>query len=189
MPDPRDNQPLGQSIGEIVDRTTALIHDEIELARAEITIALKNLLRGSVATILGGIFAFFGLIILLMGISLFLTDLIADQYPWIGFFIVALFLFLIGAIAAVFALRKIQRGAKLVPQMAIDEARKTQEALRSEDEAPAVQQFEGVVVEEAPVEASAVEEAAPADGRDREAPGPSSAPEADGADVDEREVR
>lgn len=148
MPEPRDKQPLGKSVGEIIDLATVLVHDEIELARTEITIALKNLLRGSVASILGGVFAFFGLIILLMGLSLFLTDLIADQYPWIGFFVVALFLFVIGAIAALFALKKIQKGAKLVPETAIDEARKTREALKPEDEAPRIQQFDAVAVEE-----------------------------------------
>lgn len=148
MPDPREKQPLGQSVGEIVDLTTALVHDEIELARTEVTIALKNLLRGSVATILGSVFAFFGLIIMLMGLSLFLTDLIADQYPWIGFFVVALFLFIIGAIAAVFALKKIQKGSKLIPETAIDEARKTREAVKSDDDAPSIQQFDAVAVEE-----------------------------------------
>lgn len=148
MPDPRDKQPLGQSFGEIIDRATALVHEEIELARTEITISLKNLLRGSVATILGAAFGFFGLIILLMGASLFLTDLIADQYPWIGFFIVAAFLFIVAAIAAFVALKKIQKGSKLVPAMAIAEARKTQDALQPKTDAPRIQQFDAVAVEE-----------------------------------------
>lgn len=149
MRDPNENQPLGQSVSEIIDRATSLVHDEIELARTEITIALKNLLRGSVASILGGVFAFFGLIMLLMGISLFLTDLIADQYPWLGFFIVALFMFVIGGVASIFALKKIQKGSKLIPEMAIDEARKTQDALQVEEDPPTgIQQYEAVAVEE-----------------------------------------
>lgn len=148
MPDPRENQPLGQSFGEIVDRTTALVHEEIELARTEITISLKNLLRGSVASILGAVFGFFGLIILLMGASLFLTDLIADQYPWIGFFIVAVFLFIVAAIAALVALKKIKKGSKLMPEMAIAEARKTRGALQTDAGAPRIQQFDAVAVEE-----------------------------------------
>ncbi|MBI5309472.1 MAG: phage holin family protein [Actinobacteria bacterium] len=147
MPDPRETPPLGQSVGEIIDRTTTLVHEEIELAKAEIAISLKNLLRGSVASILGGIFAFFGLIILLIGISFFLSDLLGD-YIWLGFFIVALGLFVVGAIAAVFALRKIQKGSQIVPAMAISEARKTQEALRPEDDTRRIQQFESVAVEE-----------------------------------------
>lgn len=162
MANPRETPPLGQSVGEIIDRTTALVHEEIELAKAEVAIALKNLLRGSVASILGGVFAFFGLIILLMGISLFLTDLINDDYPWIGFFVVAVFLFVIGAIAAAFALKKIQKGSRIVPEMAIDEARKTQDALRPEDEATRIQQFEAVAVEE--TTGDAVVEATPGSG-------------------------
>lgn len=162
MAPPRETPPLGQSVGEIIDHTTALVHEEIELAKAEVAIALKNLLRGSVASILGGVFAFFGLIILLMGISLFLTDLINDDYPWIGFFIVALVLFVIGAIAAMFALKKIQKGSKIVPEMAIDEARKTQDALRPEEEATRIQQFEAVAVEESTGDGSA--DVTPTDG-------------------------
>lgn len=148
MPDPQENQPLGHSIGDIIDRTTALVHDEIELARTEITISIKNLMRGWIAAILGGIFAFFGLIIMLIGVSFFLTDLIADQYIWIGFFIVAVFLFIVGTIAAFFALKKIQKGAKLVPEMAIAEARKTQDALQPDTDTPRIQQFDAVAVEE-----------------------------------------
>lgn len=159
MPEPRDNQPLGQSIGEIIDRTTALVHEEIELAKAEISISLKNLLRGSVASILGGIFAFFGLFILLIGISFFLSDLLGD-YIWLGFFIVAVALFIVGGIAAWFALIKIQKGSRIMPAMAIDEARKTQEALRPEDEAQRIQQFEAVAVEET----TGADEPKPSDG-------------------------
>ncbi|MGB0889048.1 MAG: phage holin family protein, partial [Solirubrobacterales bacterium] len=74
MPEENQNQPLGQSISEIIDRTTTIVHEEIELAKSEIAISLQNLLRGSIAGIVGGVFAFFGLFVLLIGISFLIGD-------------------------------------------------------------------------------------------------------------------
>lgn len=145
MPEDQDNQPLGQSISEIIDRTTAIVHEEIELAKAEIAISLQNLLRGSVAGIVGGVFAFFGLFILLIGLSFLIGDAIGAFYPWLGFLIVAFFLFLFGGLLAVFALKNIQKGgSQLTPSQAIDEAKQTKDALSKE-----VQEFDSVAVEEA----------------------------------------
>jgi uncharacterized membrane protein YqjE len=142
------NQPLGQSISDIVDRTTTIVHEEIELAKAELAVSLQNLLRGSVAGIVGGVFAFFGLFVLLIGLSFFIGDALGKWYPWLGFFIVAFFLFLFGALLAVFALKKIKKGSHLVPEQAISEAKATKAALAPE---PPAQQFESVAVEETTV--------------------------------------
>lgn len=145
MPEDQDNQPLGQSITEIIDRTTAIVHEEIELAKTEIAISLQNLLRGSVAGIVGGVFAFFGLFVLLIGLSFLIGDAIGAFYPWLGFLIVAFFLFLLGGLLAVFALKNIQKGgSQLAPSQAIDEAKQTKDALAKE-----VQEFEGDAIEEA----------------------------------------
>lgn len=144
MPEDKDNQPLGQSISEIIDRTTAIVHEEIELAKAEIAISLQNLLRGSVAGIVGGVFAFFGLFILLIGLSFLIGDAIGAFYPWLGFLIVAFFLFLLGGLLAVFALKNIQKGgSQLSMSQTVDEAKQTKDALAKE-----VQEFEGDAVEE-----------------------------------------
>lgn len=148
MTDPSNSQPpLGQSIGEIIDRTTKLVYEEIELAKAEVAISLKNLLRGSVATIVGGVFAFFGIFILLIGIAFLISDAIGD-YIWLGFFIVAIAAFVIGGMAAVFALKKIKKGSHIVPSQAISEAKKTQEAIKAEIDDEPIQEFESVAVEE-----------------------------------------
>jgi uncharacterized membrane protein YqjE len=146
-----DGAPLGQSISEIIDRTTTIVHEEIELAKAELAVSLQNLLRGSVAGIVGGVFAFFGLFILLIGISFFISDLI-DYGFWTGFLIVAFFLFLFGGILAWFALKKIKKGSQLVPTQAIAEAKATQAALQPD---PPAQQFDAVAVEETVASADA----------------------------------
>ncbi len=155
MPRPEDTPPIGESIGEIIDRTTKIVHEEIELAKAEMAVAAQNLLRGSVAGIVGGVFAFFGLFILLIGLSFFISDLI-DFGLWPGFFIVAFLLFALGGLLAFIALKKIQKGgSQITPTQAIDEAKVTKDALKAEGDktVDAVEQtiFEGTAVEETPV--------------------------------------
>lgn len=143
MPDEKNNQPLGESISEIIDRTTAIVHEEIELAKTEISVSLQNLLRGSVAGIVGGVFAFFGLFVLLIGLSFLIGDAIGEFYPWLGFLIVALLLFIFGGILALIALKKIKKGSQLLPEQAIDEAIKTREVFTGDQ-----QEIEGTAVEE-----------------------------------------
>ena len=100
--DPQDdNLGVARAIGEIVDRTTLIVHDEIELGKAEILAAVQDLVRGSVAGILGGIFGVFGLVIFLQAGALFLNDLFNwNAYPWLGYLTVAMILFIFGGIAA-----------------------------------------------------------------------------------------
>lgn len=125
-----ENPGIARSVGEIIDNFTLLVHDEIELAKAEVAQSAQNLLRGSVAGVLGGVFAFFGLFIFLIGISFLINDAL-DFGNWPGFLIVAFMLFFFGAIAAVFALRKIKKGSHIAPTKAIAEARLTQAALQA----------------------------------------------------------
>jgi type IV secretory pathway VirB10-like protein len=157
MPRPEDRQPLGESIGDIVDRMTTIVHEEIELAKAEISIALQDLMRGSVAGIVGGVFAFFGLFILLIALSFLIADAIGLWYPWLGFFIVAFICFAIGGALAFLALKKIKKGSQLAPTQAIDEAKQTRSALQSEAD-KTIETIDAVAVEEASPSATAEHE-------------------------------
>ncbi|MGK2878727.1 MAG: phage holin family protein [Solirubrobacterales bacterium] len=144
---PPENTPLGESISDIIDRTTTIVHEEIELAKAEMAVALQDLLRGSVAGIVGGVFAFFGLFILLIALSFLVADAIGTWYPWLGFFIVAFLCFGMGGLLAFVALKKIKKGSQLAPSQAISEARQTKEALQAEAEKP-LETIDSVAVEE-----------------------------------------
>jgi uncharacterized membrane protein YqjE len=144
MTTPPDKTPLGDSIGDIIDRTTKIVHEEIELAKAEMASAAQDLLRGSVAGIVGGVFAFFGLFILLIGLSFLIADAVGTWYPWLGFFIVAFLLFAFGGLLAFVALKKIKKGSQLTPTQAIDEAKQTRDALQKEADTP----IDSVAVEE-----------------------------------------
>lgn len=146
MPKPPENTPLGESISEIIDRTTTIVHEEIELAKAEMSVAFQDLLRGSVAGIVGGVFAFFGLFIILIGIAFLISDLI-DYGLWPGFLIVALLSFIVGGLLAFVALKKIKKGSQIAPNQAIAEAKQTRDALQKEADTP-LETIDAIAVEE-----------------------------------------
>ncbi len=161
--DPQDNPGVARSVGEIVDRVTLLVHDEIELAKSEVLAAVQDLVRGTVAGVLGGIFAIFGLVIFLQAAALFLNDLFDwNAYPWLGYLAVAMLLFIFGAIAALVAMRKIKKGSQLTPDLAIAEARKTQDALRPPEPVDAAVVPAGVVQAQAQAQEQAPAPATPA---------------------------
>jgi uncharacterized membrane protein YqjE len=126
------------ALGDIVNRislnASALVREEIELAKAEMEVKVKRLLRGAVIGGAAGFFALLGLIFLFHSLSWSLNDLIGE--PWAGFWITTGLLFVSAAIAGLVAKRLFEAGAPPTPDMAIEEAKRTKEAL----EHPEVQQ-------------------------------------------------
>ena len=64
------------------------MREEIELAKAEVSEKVNKLIRGTVVGTAAGIFAVFGLVILLEGVAWLLFALFFDDVYW-GFFLVA----------------------------------------------------------------------------------------------------
>jgi hypothetical protein len=127
-----DNQPsdLGQAIQEVSERASLLVREEIELAKAEMTEKVTKLLKGTVVGIVAGIFFVAGLIYFLHAMSWLLWQLIgSDDDFWIGFLIVAVALFLLGAIAGFLAARFVKRGSPPTPAMAIEEGKLIKETV------------------------------------------------------------
>jgi uncharacterized membrane protein YqjE len=130
-PPPRD--PSQRSVGELVadvsERTSTLVREEIELAKAEISEKVTKLVRGSVVGLVAGIFAFLALILAMEGIAWLLNDLVFDDRTWPGFFVESAIFLLIAAGAGLFAYRALQSGAPPVPEQAIEEAKRTRAVL------------------------------------------------------------
>lgn len=124
---------LAQTVTEISERISLLVHEEIELAKAEVTDKVSKLLRGIVIGLCAGIFVVTGLLFLLHGMAwlawyvLPLGDSLS--FFW-GFFLVAGLLFLLGGISGYLAARFFKASAPPVPEMAIDEAGKIRRTLR-----------------------------------------------------------
>ena len=106
------------------------MREEIELAKAEITARVTKLLRGAVVGIAAGVFVVVGLLFLLHGAAWFAWQLTDTKTSfWLGYLIVAILLFLLGALAGALAYKAVRAGSPPTPEMAIDEARKIRDTV------------------------------------------------------------
>ncbi|MBW3652813.1 MAG: phage holin family protein [Actinobacteria bacterium] len=124
-------QDLAQTVQDISERVTLLVHEEIELAKAEVTGKVTKLLRGIVIGLAAGIFVVIGLLFLLHGmawLAWYALPVGDDSIFW-GFFFVSGLLFLLGGIAGYLAAKFFKDSTPPVPEMAIDEAGKIRKTL------------------------------------------------------------
>jgi uncharacterized membrane protein YqjE len=128
-----DTSDLGQAIQDVSDKASLLIREEIELAKTEVLEKGTTLVKGAVVGIIAGVFAVFGLIYLLHALAWLIWELIEGDVnsPWLGYLIVAVVLFIVGAIAGLLAARFMKRGAPPTPQMAIEEGKLIKETVTS----------------------------------------------------------
>jgi len=122
---------LAQTVQEISERVTLLVHEEIELAKAEVTGKVTKLLRGIVVGLAAGIFVIVGLLFLLHGLAWlawYALPVGSGSFFW-GFFFVAGLLFICGGVAGYLAAKFFKESSPPVPAMAIDEAGKIKRTL------------------------------------------------------------
>lgn len=122
------DKSLSDILGEVSRTSSLLVRQELELAKAELTVKAKRLGGGAAAAAIAGVFAVLALIFFLQGLAWFFADLIGGTgllQIWLGFLITAGVLLVLGAVAGLLALRYLRRGLPPTPQLAIDEAKKT----------------------------------------------------------------
>jgi uncharacterized membrane protein YqjE len=129
MANTTDSSELGQAIQDVTENVSLLVREEIELAKTEVTEKVTKLIKGAVVGIVAGIFAVFGLIYLLHSGAWALYEIFGSNSPWLGYLIVAVVLFVLGALAGFIAARLFKRGAPPTPQMAIEEAQLIKETV------------------------------------------------------------
>ena len=123
---------LGDIVGDISDKASQLVQEEIELAKAEIQTKLSRIGKGVAAGAVAGFFLFLMLIMILVGLGWLFNDLLnasrGENYWW-GFGIVAGILLLLAIVGGLLALRFIKAGAPPTPELAIEEAKETRKTL------------------------------------------------------------
>ena len=124
-----DTSELGQAIQDVTEKASLLIREEIELAKTEMSEKASKLGKGAGIGGAAGIFAVFGLIYLLHSVAWAIASLLDDDNPWLGYLIVAVLLFIVGAIAGLIAARQFKRGSPPTPQMAIEEGKLIKETV------------------------------------------------------------
>jgi hypothetical protein len=140
------NQSIAQAIGDASDAALKLMHDEIELAKAEVGAKVASLLRGTAVGVAAGVFLLGAVQMALIGLALlawYLLPVGQYEYFW-GFFAVACALVLLAGLAALLAWRVVRSGSPPVPTMAIDEARKIREAVSGGEQQRPIPSWEPV---------------------------------------------
>lgn len=130
----KDSRPLGELVFDVSERTSILIREEIELAKAEVSEKVGKIARGSAVGIAAGTFAFLALILVMHGIAWVLNEELFDGKTWPGFFVEAAIFLLLAALAGSIAYRAVKAGAPPVPEQAIEEAKLTKEMFEAEKE-------------------------------------------------------
>jgi hypothetical protein len=123
-----DSPGLGTAAKLVAEKASAIARLELELASMELKRKVAalgvgiGLLVGAAAVLLYGIG--FGFATIAAALATFLP-------VWLSLLIVTLFLFLVGGVLALFGVKSVGRGTPPVPEQAIDEAKLTTQALKS----------------------------------------------------------
>jgi uncharacterized membrane protein YgcG len=118
------------AVTEVSERVSALVREEVELAKAEITQKVSSLARGTVAVAIGAVFGVFALVFALETLAWGLDAILIQGAGdiWIGFAIVFGVLAFLTIVSFLFAWRKLRVGPP-TPKMAIDEAKLIRETV------------------------------------------------------------
>ncbi|MGI8462413.1 MAG: phage holin family protein [Solirubrobacterales bacterium] len=126
--DPRpDEKSVGELVIDVSEKTSVLIREEIELAKAEVTEKVTYLAKGGIVALAAGIFLLLFLAMFMHAIAWLLNDLFFGDTIWLGFMVEAIFWLIVAGVAGLIAYRAIQAGAPPTPDMAIEEAKLTRE--------------------------------------------------------------
>jgi protein-S-isoprenylcysteine O-methyltransferase Ste14 len=115
---------LGEIVGEVTSKATLLVKEEIELAKAEISIKAKRLGIGAALIAVAGVFLFFFLIFFLHMLAFGFANWFGLEV-WVGYAIVCVMLLVAAGGLALVARRAFKKGSPPSPEMAIEEAKKT----------------------------------------------------------------
>jgi hypothetical protein len=126
---------LADAVTQVSERASLLVREEIELAKAEMSVKARKLATGAVVGIVAGVFFVTALFFLLESAAWALYKIVGGTNYWAGFLIVAGVLFLLGALAGGLAYRAMRKGTPPAPTMAIDEAKKIRETVTATEAA------------------------------------------------------
>jgi hypothetical protein len=127
LPD-SNGQPdnIATAVTEVTERMSLLVREEIELAKAEITVKATKIARGAAAGAAGAVFGVFAIVFGLLTLAWGLNSLFNSL--WEGFAVVFVLLLILAVGAFLFAWRKLQVGPP-APTMALDEAKKIRDTV------------------------------------------------------------
>jgi uncharacterized membrane protein YqjE len=132
-PQDTGSKSLGEIVADVSEKASQLVREEIELAKAEVKDKVSKLAKGAVIAGAAGVFLVFGITTFFHGLAWFLDDIFNwEDNNWVGFAVVTAVLFLLGLLAGLLALRLFKKGSPPMPELAIEEARRTRAELEAQ---------------------------------------------------------
>ena len=119
---------LGEIVTEVTSKAQLLVREEIELAKAEVTAKVSKLAKGAGFFAGAAVLGLFGLIWFFHFLAIGLADWLGLKV-WVGYAMVTVVLFVIVGLLAFLGLRSVKKGSPPMPELAIEEAKKTRAAL------------------------------------------------------------
>src|SRR3712207_5388113 len=113
----RDERLIGELFAELSEKTSTLVKKEIELARHEMTRSATALARESAMVGVGGVLAYAGLIVVLIGLGWLLADVF--DLPWLGLLIVGGIVLALGGFLAWRSLNQMKK-VSVVPEKTVE---------------------------------------------------------------------
>lgn len=126
--DTQRNGGLGAAAKQVAERASSLVRLELELASLELKQKLGALGLGIGLGVGAAVFAVFALGFLFATVAAGLATFLST---WLALLIVTVLLLVIAGVLGLLALRAVKRGTPPVPQQAIQEAKLTTSALKS----------------------------------------------------------
>ena len=124
------DKSLAEIVGEISSQASLIVREEVELAKAELQLKVGRLARGAAAGAVGGVFALVAVSFLLQALAWGIASFFNVQPGvWKGFAITAGLLLVVAGVAGYLAFRFVKRGTPPVPELAIEEAKRTRAVL------------------------------------------------------------
>ena len=114
---PRTDGPqnIATAITDVSERVAVLVHEEVELAKAEVTEKAAKLARGAVVAVAAGIFIVTALFFVLIGCAwlLYYYLPIGSEFTYFwGFFAMALILVVLGVLAGLVAAKVVKKAPR-----------------------------------------------------------------------------
>ncbi len=123
------NASLGSAAKEVAEHASALVRLEVELAKLEVNRKLASLGAGIGLGLGAAVVAVYMVGFLFATIAAGLATFLD---VWLALLIVTLFLLLVAGVLGFLAMNRIKKGAPPLPEQAIEEAKLTSEALKSD---------------------------------------------------------
>lgn len=129
MPTRETESPgVGAAAKQVAEHATTLARLEVELASLELKSKVAALGIGAGLTIAAGVIALFALG---FGLAAGAVALAIVLDAWLALLLVFVGLLVLAGVLALIGLKTLKRGTPPVPKQAIEEAKRTQEALRN----------------------------------------------------------